>query len=141
MQTSVIAKTIYTVVLACVAASAAAESRKQPDIGSCSADAVCTAADVKDASLDALRSNGNFLSISCPYTPRLDERYRAQCLNLLKDAVQRLGRWPEQLTPPRMADIKIERRQTCLDTFIPGREAADCEFYYLEAVVPLSWSE
>jgi hypothetical protein len=35
--------------------------------------------------------------------------------------------------------IEVDADRTCVDTFIPGRETADCAFFELHGHVPIAW--
>jgi hypothetical protein len=105
----------------------------------CSVETVCYAEDVPKASLSAIKSNGHSLNISCPYTDSIDGQYRSQCQASVAAAISSLSRWSDQLSLPPVTDISLQEQHTCIDTFIPGREVADCEHYFLEATIPLRW--
>lgn len=92
------------------------------------------------APLAILRENGDELTVNCEITRQLDASYRESCAKSLVQLVATLSaRWSSTLSPVTLSDMTLADEQTCLDTFIPGREAADCEFFYIRAEVPLRW--
>jgi hypothetical protein len=109
------------------------------DLPICSTHTVCFAEDVPKANLASIKGNGNSLNVRCPYSISISALYRSQCQASVAGAISSLSRWPDQLSVPAAADVSLQEQHTCIDTFIPGREAADCEYYFLEATVPLRW--
>ncbi|GGA77613.1 hypothetical protein GCM10011521_14910 [Arenimonas soli] len=109
------------------------------DPAPCSVETTCSAVDLPASTLAAIRSNGDTLRVNCPLTNQIDVQYRANCGTALAAAIGSLARWPDELLAPAVADVPTYDRQTCIDTFIPGREGEDCQYYFIEAVVPLHW--
>lgn len=50
---------------------------------------------------------------------------------------QLAGRWPDLVETPTRISVTDDR--TCIDTFIPGREEADCRFFQIRARVSVHW--
>lgn len=105
----------------------------------CSLHTACYAGDVPGATLSAIRSNGDWLEVRCPDTDRIDAAYRARCQSSLAAAIRSLSRWPSELSPPAASEMRLKEEQACIDTFVSGREAADCGHYSITAKIPLRW--
>jgi hypothetical protein len=70
----------------------------------------------------------DLISMSCGVTA-LDDKDAARAL-CEKRVKSMLARWSRTL-PSLVSDpgsIQVTEAETCLDTFVPGREAADCQF-------------
>lgn len=95
------------------------------------------------ASESVLRTNGPSISIDCPThlsVPR-EEEIRPQCIALVEAAVLLVNhRLTDRLTPIDASRIGYEYEAGCNDTFISGREQADC-YSVIRATVPMKWLE
>lgn len=92
------------------------------------------------APLETLKANDRELTVNCELSIQLDDAYRETCARRLTQLVETLSaRWSSVLSPINLSDMTLADEQTCIDTFIPGREGADCEIFYIRAKVPLRW--
>lgn len=105
----------------------------------CSLHTACYAADVPGTTLATIRSNGDSLEVRCPDTDRIDAAYRAQCQASLEAAIRSLSRWPSELSPPDLSEMRLKEDEACVDTLESGREAADCGHHSIMATIPLRW--
>lgn len=108
---------------------------------SCSSPAVdCTPELAAIAELDVLRTNGKAITVDCGVTHKIDVAYRQSCEKRLSTLAEALStRASSELSTVSVTDMTLLESQTCIDTFISGREAADCEFYSVSAKIPLRW--
>lgn len=89
--------------------------------------------------LESLKQHGATLTVACGWWEVLDAAYEKRCREELSAVVADLAqRFPGELEPIAVDELKFENQGTCIDTFIPGREAADC-FDYLRVKLPLRW--
>jgi len=89
--------------------------------------------------LESLKQHGATLIVACDWRQVQDAAYEKECREQLSAAVENLAqRFPDELEPIAIDELKFEDGGVCIDTFIPGREAADC-FDYLRIVLPLHW--
>lgn len=130
---------VFLLVATAVLSTACSSMSALTNPPACSVESRCYVEDLPGASLAAIRSNGSSLSVSCPLAGEIGETYRLQCKRTLAAAIDSLARWPNELSVPDIADVRLEERQTCIDTFVPGREGADCRYYHIEAIIPLRW--
>ena len=88
-----------------------------------------------------LRTNKNTITVSCPmhfYSPPA-EIIKPECVELVNAAIVLANKkFSDSLSPIAASDIKYESGGGCFDTFIPGREQADC-FTEISAVFSLVW--
>lgn len=117
------------------------EAAGEEGYSACSLHTACYAKDVPAATLSAIRSNGDSLEVRCPDTDRIDETYRNQCQASLEAAIRSLSRWPSELLPPAASEMRLKEEQACIDTFVSGREVADCGHYSITAMIPLRWHD
>ena len=111
-----------------------------PEEDPCGSWSVCTPELALTASVEAIRTNGPSLRLSCGVdTARLEARVQS-CLAGARRAAARLSDAGFGLEPIDPAALRVVVAQTCLDTFIPGKEASDCRFYSYEVNLPLAWS-
>jgi hypothetical protein len=93
------------------------------------------------ASEASLRTHENQITVSCPmyfYSPPA-ETIEPECVDLVNAAVVLVNRrLSDNLSPIIASDIKYESGGGCYDTFIPGREQADC-FTEISAIITLVW--
>lgn len=109
------------------------------DYSACALHTACYAQEVPGATLSDIRSNGSSLEVRCPDTDRIDDAYRSRCQASLAAAIRSLSRWPGELSPPAASEMRLKEEQACIDTFVSGREAADCGHYSITAKIPLRW--
>lgn len=64
------------------------------------------------------------------------EYFSARCVTRMESMLEALQRRYPSLEASR-SDIQVLADRTCIDTFIPGREAADCEFFSIHGLVPI----
>lgn len=101
----------------------------------------CSPEEVSSLSQEQLRSVGSSISISCGVTS-VDGLTvtRTLCEKRVKSMLMQLSSaWPTFV--PYIANIAFTESRTCLDTFVPGREAADCEFFDVNARIPIDWRQ
>ncbi len=100
----------------------------------------CTPELVVVASLDTLKTNKSSIKVQCDYTPLIDESYRDGCVQSLSQMANTISlQWAGSLSPVTLVSAKYEESHICIDSYVPGRELADCNFYYITATIPLSW--
>ena len=107
----------------------------------CSSAVSCSVEDFENVTIASLRTNGTKLVVDCPVTRDPDQHYRSECHDSIEAAVRKLGKWPDQLVPPRMSDVTYQEHEFCADTFISGQEAADCGLHRISAEIPLHWPD
>jgi hypothetical protein len=85
-----------------------------------------------------LRNAKGTLVLTCPFTHSLDAKYISKCHKDAAAFVEEANRyWSEYVGPIHMTDIIFDNNGgACLDTFVPGREAADC-FSFIYVRVPI----
>lgn len=100
----------------------------------------CTPGLAAIAPLAVLRENGHELTVNCEISGQPDASYRESCTKSLVQLATTLSTCSSSaLSAITLSDMMLTDEQMCIDTFIPGREAADCEFFYIRAKVPLRW--
>lgn len=95
------------------------------------------------ASESVLRTNGPSISIDCPmHSPRRpEEAIRSECIALVEASLLLVNhRLADRLKPIDASRIGYEYEAGCNDTFISGREQADC-YSVIRATVPMKWLE
>lgn len=101
----------------------------------------CEVYDLASADEAALRANPQAVEVSCRDLANTGtiEAQRTQCVELVAAALVLLNsRFCDRLAPVSAEQVTYEKRSTCADTFIPGREGLDC-FDWIQARVPLRW--
>lgn len=101
----------------------------------------CDVYDVAAASERDLRSNDAAVAVDCPM--HFDRPPAAaimpECVALVGAALVLLNRrFSEDLQPVEPSAVRYSDRTSCLDTFVSGREGADC-FTAIRAIIPLKW--
>lgn len=95
------------------------------------------------ASESVLRTNGPSIRIDCPthfYSPP-EEEIRPECVALVEAALTLLNhRLADRLSPVETSQVQYRYHGGCYDTFISGREQADC-YSVIRATVPMRWLE
>ena len=95
------------------------------------------------ASESVLRTNGPSVTVDCPthfYSPP-EEKIRPECVALVEAALILVNhRLAERLKPVETAQVQYRYQGGCYDTFISGREQADC-YSVIRATVPMRWLE
>jgi xanthine/CO dehydrogenase XdhC/CoxF family maturation factor len=87
----------------------------------------------------ALRALESSLRVDCGIFGEAETQFRDRCKARVALLVHRLsGKFAGRIEL-HAAEVEYEESETCLDTFIPGREAADCAFVSSRAVIPLHW--
>jgi len=107
----------------------------------CSAEVSCSVEDFQSITIASLRTNGTKLVVDCPATRDLNEHYRSECRDSIEAAVKKLGKWPDELVPPRTSEVTYQEHEFCADTFTSGQEAVDCGLHHISAEIPLHWQD
>ena len=80
---------------------------------------------------------GKSISVECDYTYKIQERDYEACRDYARAAVTYLNQNNQFISGPiKFEDVTYSEEGICIDTFIPGREAADC-FDFVQFKVPL----
>jgi len=101
----------------------------------------CDVYDLASADEAALRANRDAVAVSCMDLANTGtiQAQQARCAELVAAALVLLNsRFADTLAPVSPAQVTYHERASCLDTFVPGREGADC-FDWIQAWVPLRW--
>ena len=130
---------ISTFMLLAGGGASASETESPPE---CSVEASsCYIFEFVSASEEVLRTNTDPIVVSCPwhfYSPPA-ESIQPECVELINAAVVLINnRLSESLSPIVPSDIKYSDASGCIDTFIPGREQADC-YTEIHATISLVW--
>ncbi len=118
----------------CTTAPSRLSLEEQP----CGSWAVCTPEDALTASIEALRTNGDWLLMDCGTERVRSEALIQACYERVRKAVEKLARDPA-IESIQINTLHVDVGETCLDTFIPGNEASDCAFYSYSVKLPLGW--
>jgi len=101
---------------------------------------VCTPERAISAPLDVLRTNGSKISLDCGTERESSDRLTRACRERVKPVIAHLSRLGIVVAPMQAADIVVKVGETCLDTFVSGREADDCGFYsYSVDIAIVKW--
>ena len=99
---------------------------------------LCRAEKALELPLEWLRQRDK-LSLTCEWWSLVDASYEEQCHDEIRGVIATWAlRFTNDLEPIEFEKLRFVRRSDCIDTFIPGREAADC-FDYLVVDLPLAW--
>jgi len=100
----------------------------------------CTPEEIVALPEQQLRATGAEISVSCGVTtPEHKTATRALCIERVNSMLERLSITLPSFVAPKPANVSVDESETCLDTFIPGREAADCQFFSISARFPIGW--
>lgn len=98
---------------------------------------MCTPEEAATLTASEIPLLGPYISLNCGVTVAADKAAaRGTCQERTKRTLRRLSRSSRSVA--LSAPIEVTETRTCLDTFTPGREAADCDFFALVARVSLS---
>jgi hypothetical protein len=100
----------------------------------------CSPEQASHASLEELRELGSRLAVSCEVSREDDLNYPANCRESVRSLVERINERFGAAVRVDLAEVQFEEFTFCSDTFIPGRESADCAYRSIKATVRLRWS-
>jgi hypothetical protein len=102
----------------------------------------CSPEELVVISREELQSAGDQLRVTCGITSVLNESFEKQCRTRIGSMIIQLSNeWPDFRVPAIPTGITLRSEQTCMDTFIPGREGADCEFVSVSATIAFVWQD
>ncbi len=90
--------------------------------------------------LEILSTNKETITVECNYASKIDDPYRKMCTQRIEKMAQAFSnKWASSLSPISLDLVQYKENHVCIDSYMPGQEMADCNFYYISAIIPLHW--
>jgi hypothetical protein len=100
----------------------------------------CSPEQASHASLEELHELGSMLVVMCEASHEDDLKYPANCRDSVRSLVESINARFGTAVRADLSEVHFEEFTFCSDTFIPGRESADCAYRSIKARVRLHWS-
>jgi hypothetical protein len=95
----------------------------------CGAHRTCSPEEALTAPVDVLRTNGSSLFIECEVERTFEQRHVDACWERVEPFLRRIRALPSLVSPADVDSLRVEPRQTCIDSFVSGNEGSDCAFF------------